>query len=178
MSDEKRYKVTNRATGEVHYLTAAELARMPRQTLRIDAARVANDMRASRGGRRGKGSGLIRVDEPRDRGGRRHGVAYEGQVSKDAHAEIVPGKSIRIWGVNHNHVNGAVDFDLTFRIGDTAITGSYNMTYLGKVTKIGKDSVTVKGDIQTRRYTIARFISYHKNFDIDKIHQRNANWTD
>ena len=44
MSDEKKYKVTSRETGEVHYLTAAQLARMPKRGIAIDKGRAANDV--------------------------------------------------------------------------------------------------------------------------------------
>jgi len=72
------------------------------------------------------------------------GAKFAFDQGNDYHADIVPRQSIRIFGVYRNHVNGPQTFDQTFRIGDWAEYGSYNLKYNGRVVAIGPKTVTIK----------------------------------
>ena len=76
---------------------------------------------------------VIRYDIIKDRD-RKH---YEGSVLDGAKAEVIPGKSIRIFGTYANCHDGPRAYDITFKIGDEAVYGSYNFDYTAKVTQIG-----------------------------------------
>ncbi len=69
------------------------------------------------------------------------------------------------------------DFDLTFRVGDTAVYGSYNLTYTGRITSIGPKTVTVQhyeGSREVTRLSLVKFISRNWNFDRARIERENA----
>lgn len=91
-------------------------------------------------------------------------------------AEVVPGVSIRIFGVFTNrHV--PVIFNKTFKIGDEVEHGSYNLIYTGKVIAIGPNSVTVeRSDIGNKpmRMDLCAFIGRNWDFDAAKITRHNA----
>ena len=70
--------------------------------------------------------------------------------------------------------HGAPSEPRTFRVGDTAIVGSYNLTYLGKITHIGPKTVTVAGIHQTRRFDHGRFAAGHWNFTLASVLDNNA----
>ena len=70
--------------------------------------------------------------------------------------------------------HGAPSQPRTFRVGDTAIEGAYNMTYLGKITHIGPKTVTVVGGHKTRRFDHGRFAVGHWNFDLATVLGDNA----
>lgn len=100
---------------------------------------------------------------------KRNGVVYQGtETRNDYHAEIIPGKSIRLFGTFRNHVNGPQEFDLTFVIGDEAEYNSYNLTYTGEIVSIGAKTVTIKH--YPNRETKSRLDFYdfaYRNWDFD-----------
>jgi hypothetical protein len=100
------------------------------------------------------------------------------------HAEIVPGVSIRLYGEDWRvmYENGVrcdrlVPYDVTFKVGDEAEHGSYNLRYTGKIVGIGVKTVTIDAsDIghTTRRLTIHEFDRRNYKFDAAKVAEFNA----
>lgn len=93
-------------------------------------------------------------------------------------ADVVPKTSIRIYGHKSNGFSAPVKiFDKTFRIGDVAKHGCYNLTYTGKIVAITPKTVVVeRSDIGrcNRRFSIEDFIIQNYNFDLAEIDRRNS----
>lgn len=119
----------------------------------------------------------IRYDEIKAKGWTQYGVKHEGEVLKGAKAVVVPGKSIRIYGLDHNHVNGPVAYDKVFRIGDSAEYDSYNLHYFGTIINIGKKTVTIEAHDRKRRLDLYSFC-WRNQKDAKRKHEANANWMD
>lgn len=111
----------------------------------------------------------------------------QGEVRKGHNVSIVPGKWVRVWGQGERYVMNpetgrretkVVKYDTTFRIGDCAVYGGFNMTYTGTVTAIGKTTVTVKDAWTTKRMDLHRFSAWNEFFDLDAINKRNSEWLD
>lgn len=101
------------------------------------------------------------------------GRVYEGNTTDGAHADVTPGKSIRLYGIE----DYKGPYDITFNVGDEAIHGSYNFVYTGKILKIGPKTVTVDaGDIgsKPKRLTVYNFSGRNRGYDADAIAARNA----
>jgi len=94
------------------------------------------------------------------------------------HADVIPGKSIRIFGVYRNHTNGPQNYDRTFNIGDWAEYDSYNLNYTGKIVAIGKNFVTIDASDTGRsckRLDLHTFSWRNWDFDLKKIAEHNFN---
>lgn len=87
----------------------------------------------------------------------------------------------------YDFANGphAVAFDRTFKVGDQAEHGSYNLSYYGPIDSITEKSVMIadrhrNGNAKAKRYrfTIEQFVSRHWNWTIEKAHKRNSEWSD
>jgi hypothetical protein len=103
------------------------------------------------------------------------------------HAEIQPGRSIRIFGVMTNHgrydpvlrqtVPDPQAFDRTFTMGDEVEYHSYNLIYTGRIVGIGPKTVTIKhyphSDTVTR-LDLYSFIDRNWDFDAARIDKHNA----
>lgn len=113
----------------------------------------------------------------KDRDRTRFGQTHEGRVSAGQNVEVIPGKSIRLFGVNANLVNGAQRYDHAFKVGDTAEYDSYNLHYFGEITGIGAKTVTIEAHGRKHRLNLHRF-NFHNIEDIEKKRERNRNWTD
>lgn len=87
---------------------------------------------------------------------RRFGVTHPAPVAEGQHADVVPGSSVRLYGEDPNRCRWDAErrqsvqytrhYDLTFRVGDRAVYGSYNLVYTGTITAIGKQTVTITED--------------------------------
>ncbi len=91
-------------------------------------------------------------------------------------ADILPGHSIRIFGVMTNHVRGPQEFDKVFKIGDRAVYGSFNLIYVGTITAIGPKTVTVKHYEHSEEVTMLQvygFIDQNWDYDSEKIRKHN-----
>ncbi len=97
----------------------------------------------------------------------------------DHYAEIVKGRSIRIWGT-HRTTKGNVGFQKTFVIGSRCVRSSFNLVYVGVITAIGPKTVTVKdADLGTvSRLSIGLFASRNWNYDPEAVAARNSAWMD
>jgi hypothetical protein len=93
------------------------------------------------------------------------------------HADVVPRQSIRLHGFEHNHTAPHA-YDITFKVGDEAVYGGYNMAYTGKIVSIGEKTVKIN---HGSRSTVLKFDDFsfrNRDFDAKKIAERNANWMD
>ena len=74
--------------------------------------------------------------------------------------------AIHIQGENPHHLR-CPKTDLLFCVGEKAVYDSYNLIYLGKITKITQKTVTIMPDRggRSRRMTVEQF--YNKNYDFD-----------
>jgi len=108
----------------------------------------------------------------------RNGVTRQSENTQGTYnAEVMPCRSIRIFGVMTNRVNGPLHFDRTFHVGDTVEHGSYNLKYLGQITVIGKSTVTIeRSDIGSTatRMGLYEFVDRNCDLDLAKIARDNA----
>ena len=108
----------------------------------------------------------------------RNGVTRQSKNTQGTYnAAILPGRYIHIFGVMTNHVDGPQHFDRTFKVGDAVEHGSYNLRYTGKITAIGKQTVTIeRSDIGSNatRMHLYEFIDRNWDFDAVKIAKDNA----
>lgn len=86
-------------------------------------------------------------------------------------AHIVRNDTIHMVGRYNNQ-----DVDITFKIGDTAEYGSYNLHYLGKIVKITDKGVTIEPEYSRgiKRLSLNEFMWRNHNFDLAVITARNA----
>ena len=109
-------------------------------------------------------------------------------------ADVEPRQSIRLYGecqdrcryIKQVDANGvttyhqesyAQPFDLTFRVGDRAVYGSYNLTYTGKIVAIGPKTVTIDahgtGERQ-HRLSLYDFAWRNWDYNAEKIAHDNS----
>lgn len=90
-------------------------------------------------------------------------------------ARIRPGESIQLTGKFFNFVK-PLEYNITFKIGDSAIWGSYNLSYIGKITAIGEKTITIqhRGSKEVTRLDLGKFANYNFNFDLAKVEADNA----
>jgi hypothetical protein len=118
----------------------------------------------------------------------RFGVKHQPKNTQgEYNANVEPGRTIQIFGVMTNRAKfnpitrrtepDPLHFERVFRIGDTVEHGSYNLTYTGKITAIGPQSVTVaRNDIgeNKKRMDLYEFIDRNCDLDLEKIAKDNA----
>jgi|SRR5215471_15409344 len=118
----------------------------------------------------------------------RNGVTRQSKNTQGIYnAELVPGRSIRIHGVMtnrakydpilHRTISDPLYFDRTFHIGDVVEHGSYNLQYTGKITAIGKSTITIeRSDIcsSNKRMDLYEFVDRNCDLDLAKIARNNA----
>lgn len=136
-------------------------------------------------------SAAITVWEIKERDFTRFGIKYEGAVAKGHHAEIVPGKSITLFGhveAGSRYVKNAAgqyvpceahDYRRMFEIGDTAEYDSYNLSYLGTIRAITAKTITIVDyegtcNEKVRRLTLAEFDRRNWDLDVAETVARNA----
>lgn len=106
---------------------------------------------------------------------RRRGVVFPGTPAKGHHAEIIPGVSIRLYGIETNRVGGPAPYDRTFKIGDEVEYHSYNLSYTGRITSITAKNVSVQDDhMKTVRLDLYTFSWRNRDLDLAKVSARNA----
>lgn len=106
------------------------------------------------------------------RDGRHMGRAYEGEVKVGQHADVTPGKSIRLHGLDTNKWEPK-PHDITFKVGDRAVHGAYNLVYTGVIVSIGAKTVTVEDGGERKRMSIFDFNNYNHDYDAERIAHRN-----
>ena len=90
------------------------------------------------------------------------------------YAEIEPNKSITIFGFSSRREDGAA-FKQTFKVGDKAVYGSYNLIYTGKIIAIGKGTVTIhkEGYSKASRLSLYEFCARNDDFNAERISKHN-----
>lgn len=130
---------------------------------------------------------MIAVRNVQYKSRRRGGVVRPGDVRKGHHLDVVPGVSVRVFGsdvrvVGHGPgkpcTQEVKSYDTTFKIGDTASYGSYNLVYLGTIVAITKTMVVIEERVdstRTKRHNVdfATFSMRHDFWDLEAIHRRN-----
>jgi hypothetical protein len=121
----------------------------------------------------------IRLTDLKHKDWTRFGCKHEGAVLTGHNADIEPKKSIRLYGFEKNYVRPH-DYDITFKVGDTAIYGSYNLVYTGEIIAIGEKTVKIREDRGTKVHSldIATFSDKNRGYDAEKIFKRNSEWCD
>lgn len=117
-----------------------------------------------------------------DRDSKRGGVVRKGEVAKGAMAEVVKGKSIRLFGIkerwdHEQRKNVWVSYDRTFQVGDAAEYDSYNLSYVGVIISITEKTVTIASrHDSTRKYRLNLHTFNWRNWDFDaeETHKRNV----
>lgn len=69
--------------------------------------------------------------------------------------------------------------ELTYRVGDRAVHGSYNIAYTGTITSISPKTITVvdRHGNKTKRMTHEQFVEYNDQ-PIGDVDKRNSDWMD
>lgn len=102
-----------------------------------------------------------------------------GRTEIGLNALVVPGDSVSLYGVNHNHVNGPQVIDRTFSVGDVATCGGRNIDFNGTIVSIGEKTVTIRQNVLgNRRFSIGDFARLNKDFSLEVSERRNAAWMD
>lgn len=109
------------------------------------------------------------------------GRRVEGTAAVGHHADVVPGKSIRLHGTLDTRT-WPVQYDRTFRVGDVAEYDSFNMHYTGKILSIGEKAVTIgearsnggRAFVRKHRLSIYTFSWRNRDLDLAAIAARNA----
>lgn len=115
--------------------------------------------------------------EVKDRDSKRYGT---GRFLDNVSAVVVPGEYIKLRAEKQKYSGGCalnVIHENTFKIGDTAIYGSYNLVYTGNIVAISGKTVTIEepyGEGSRRhRLSLYEFCWRNDNFDLDAIAERN-----
>lgn len=119
--------------------------------------------------RKAKAAKVIEVRDIKDRDHVRAGETFPGTVKAGQNADIVKGKSIRLFGVETNRAKGPLSYDRTFKVGDIAVYDSYNLYYTNEITAIGAKTVSIAG----KRLSIYEFNFYNNTMDLDAVKKHN-----
>lgn len=116
----------------------------------------------------------------------RHGVIHPAKPDVGHHAEIVPGKSIVLFGEsdemlvaandnggNTRYFHGKVPYRVEFKIGDLAEYHSYNLTYLGTIVSISTKCVMIEDSGRRYRLDVHGFSTKNRDFDLERINRHN-----
>jgi len=144
----------------------------------IEPAAIAKKPKAQAATETKPAGDLVRYDEIRSKDRMHLGRKREVEMLRGAKAQIAVGKSIRIFGTEHNHRLSPISYDLTFKIGDEAVYGGRNIKYTGRITKIGPKTVTIADDHQVKQLDLYAFIEKNWNYDAERIAKWNLEWLD
>lgn len=105
---------------------------------------------------------------------------YQAKIAKD-------GSEITLFGVEEvygNYVEARdvrqyKPYSVTFKLGDSAEYDSYNLIYLGTITKITEKAVTIVAyhgtrNAETHRLDLYKFARKNYQFDLEKIQKHNS----
>jgi len=99
-----------------------------------------------------------------------------GHSKQEYEVEVNKGASIRVTTtIAAFHTLPQVTHDVTFKIGDQAEYGSYNLIYYGKIKSITEKTVTIIERNGTgHRLSLAEFAWRNYNFQLERVAQENA----
>lgn len=96
---------------------------------------------------------------------------------KERFADVHPGSHVILHGNDHS----GASYTKTYRVGDSAEYGSYNLSYYGDITAIGPKTVTItetRGSNTVHKLSIERFESRNRDWSPEKAFARNSSWSD
>ncbi len=128
---------------------------------------------------------------------KRFGKVHEAVVAHGHHAVIKPGVSITLIGEVKAGTKYVLDpatrmlvpnaepvpYRTSFKLGDTAEYDSYNLAYMGTITKITAKTVEITAhhgtsNAKVHRLSIYNFDWRNYDFDLEANCKRNSEWTD
>lgn len=123
--------------------------------------------------------------EPVARGIQTHIVSRGANEGGQHLVTVNPGAWVRLHGSREvwaRHPRGGGGgtklvpyYDLTFRLGDVAVNGSYNLTYTGIIESIGPKRILVVGvPVGRKSMDLRSFSAYNRDFDAERIARENA----
>ena len=126
--------------------------------------------------------GAILISEIRARDLKNRGVVYPGEVATGHRAEVIPGKSIRLFGTCPEGVlqvgpagakvsNEEFAYSHEFSVGDEVIVGRGAFAFFGPITAITTSTITVINTGRSARLTIEQFdrLNWHHTVEGEKI---------
>lgn len=116
---------------------------------------------------------MITINDLQDRNYKRQGIVHSGSVATGHNAEIEPGVSIRLYGLERNHRKEPFTYERTFKLGDVAEYDSYNLSYLGVIAAIGERTVTLEAHGRRHRLSIFDFSWRNRHLDLEATAKRN-----
>ena len=95
---------------------------------------------------------------------------------QEYHLDVTKGASIRVTtAIPAFRTLPEEKHDVTFRLGDKAEYGSYNLSYYGVITSITEKTVTIKEDDGTgHRLSLAEFAWRNYNFQLERVARENS----
>lgn len=118
---------------------------------------------------------VIEVRNIKRRDHKRNGTVYPGHVDVGQHADVTPGKSIRLHGTDSGYRHPVVPHDITFEVGGQAVYDSYNLYYTGTIVSITAKTVTIKSQHGCKhRLSTYDFNHHNAHYDADRIARENA----
>lgn len=115
---------------------------------------------------------MIQLTTIKARDSKRGGQVFEGPTAPTCSAEIVPGASIRLFGLDRSARK--LPFSVTFKVGDAAEYDSYNLSYYGTITSITDKTVTIVKSGAAHRLSIYDFTWRNRDFDLAKTKASNT----
>lgn len=114
---------------------------------------------------------------------KRGGELHQATITDDLNAEIVKGKTIRLFGTYRSCFSRGDEktFDRTFKIGDLAEYDSYNFSYHGTIVAIGEKTVSIRAydnDKHVKRLDLYTFTWRNWDLDLEKAAKRRSDWSD
>lgn len=99
-----------------------------------------------------------------------------GHSKQEYEVDVEKGASIRVTTtIAAFHTLPQETHDVTFKIGDKAEYGSYNLSYYGAITSITEKTVTIKEDDGTgHRLSLAEFAWRNYNFQLERVARENS----
>ena len=102
---------------------------------------------------------------------------YQAKIAKDG-SEITLFGETEVYG-NYGGQRQYRPYSVTFKLGDSAEYDSYNLIYLGTITKITEKAVTIVAyhgtrNAETHRLDLYKFARKNYKFDLEKIQKHNS----
>ena len=116
---------------------------------------------------------MVTIKDVQDKNYKRYGIVHPGSIATGHNADIEPGRSIRLYGLERNYRKEPFEYERTFKLGDTAEYHSYNLSYLGNVIAIGGKTVTIDAGNRRCRLSIYEFSWRNRHLDLAKTIARN-----
>lgn len=133
-----------------------------------------------------RAAAIVTVWEIRSPDRKIQGRVYVGTVVTGHSAQITPGVSIRLFGVETRGIGvhrEEIPYCRDFAVGDFAVCGGYNLTHTGRIRSITAKTVTVveregSNGERVHRMSLCDFDASNWDFNEEEVARRNAAWSD